>query len=451
MALTINNQPTDETYTLTTRGGQKYNIRPSALGAKKLKITAPDGTIIENPSPELLQQIQEYIQQINYNKPYIDVHRQAEYPNIEQGEIKPAEDVSAPVNAVNQYFRELNYRLANNKVLPGKYTLPAIGLVATGIGAALSAPATTAATMAGGWAGNKAVDLGMNLATGKSWTENMQDWTGFDKEPAEITNPGMWIGGGLPMVNKSSKTLLSTADNSIVSHPKWYRNAFLDVTTKPLKTFKAIKNGQYVYDIPSLMRNVRSAQREIQTGIQSTNNEYKALTGLDIDEPSIHINSWKHFKPGTTGYYLVGRIHMPLTRNRLSNIRNSTNSLRRTGGHEQAHYANDVLTSTFNTPQLGKYSLKTKYFVPNPDHNIALKYQNQFMKRNQLQKNFLSKQGLNHGKYPEETWANYMGAKAAGWNDLHFKLDNLSREGILPPKGFISDYKQYLTDTYSSF
>ena len=239
MALTINNQPTDETYTLTTRGGQKYNIRSSALGAKKLKITAPDGTVIENPSPELLQQINEYIQQINYNKPYIDAQGQANYSEYDQGEVKPAEDVSTPVNAVNQYFRRLNYDLANNKVPSGWYTLPAIGLAATGIGAAMSAPVTAAATMAGGWLGSKAVDGGMNLATGKSWAENMSDWTGLDATPAEMTNPGMWVGGTAPFVIRGSRTLLSAGDQivkdamkdivhygpvSIMRNPEgWYR------------------------------------------------------------------------------------------------------------------------------------------------------------------------------------------------------------------------------------
>lgn len=195
MALTINNEPTDETsYVLTTKEGQKYNIKNSALGAKNLKIVAPDGTVVDNPSPELLQQIQEYIQQINYNKPYIDAQGETNYPDANQGEVKPAEEVSAPVDAANQYFRELNYRLSHNEVLPGKYTVP--GIIIGGLGgAAFSAPITAAAAMAGGWAGSKAVDFGMNLATGKSWAENMHDWTGLDKEPAEWTNPGMWVGG----------------------------------------------------------------------------------------------------------------------------------------------------------------------------------------------------------------------------------------------------------------
>ena len=70
-----------------------------------------------------------------------------------------------------------------------------MGLTATGVGALTSAPVTFLATTAGGYAGSKAVDTGMQLATGKSWAENMSNWTGLDKEPAEITNPGLWVGG----------------------------------------------------------------------------------------------------------------------------------------------------------------------------------------------------------------------------------------------------------------
>ena len=249
MALTINNQPTDEAYTLTTRGGQKYNIRSSALGAKKLKITAPDGTVIENPSPELLQQINEYIQQINYNKPYIDAQGQANYSEYDQGEIKPAEDVSAPVNAVNQYFRRLNYDLANNKVPSGWYTLPAIGLAATGIGAAMSAPVATTATMAGGWLGDKVVNKGMKFATGKSWAENMHDWTGLDKEPAEITNPGMWIGGyqipkyGTNVMRRGVETAMRTSPMQDGLTSVWNNTKNL-MTSKDYQRMGAI--GKYI-------------------------------------------------------------------------------------------------------------------------------------------------------------------------------------------------------------
>lgn len=65
-----------------------------------------------------------------------------------------------------------------------------------------------------------------------------------------------------------------------------------------------------------------------------------------------------------------------------------------------------------------------------------MKYTDAFMEANK------------HGKSPEETWANYMGAKAADMSWKKFLFDNWEREDILPPRGFIRDYKQYLTSTY---
>ena len=72
------------------------------------------------------------------------------------------------------------------------------------------------------------------------------------------------------------------------------------------------------------------------------------------------------------------------------------------------------------------------------------------MNKNLLQRLLFDKPTLNHGRSPEETWANYMGNKAIGRSDKAFKWDNFIYEGMFPPKGFITDYKQYLTNTYSN-
>ena len=144
---------------------------------------------------------QEYQQFIS--SPYYKIHqkptkqqwRQIKQKLQNRGTIKEAEKVSAPVRAINNYVREYKYDMSQGNVPKGKHSLPLLGLAATGIGSFLSAPITTTAAMAGGWAGGKALDSGMKLATGKSWAENMYDWTGLDKEPAEVTNPGMWVGG----------------------------------------------------------------------------------------------------------------------------------------------------------------------------------------------------------------------------------------------------------------
>ena len=76
-------------------------------------------------------------------------------------------------------------------------------------------------------------------------------------------------------------------------NPEWYRNALLDVTTRPLGTYRAIKNGQYIHNFSSLMQNARSAKKVLQEGMNSTTNEYQKLTGLDFYDPELRLVSWK--------------------------------------------------------------------------------------------------------------------------------------------------------------
>ena len=165
---------------------------------------------------------QEYQQFIS--SPYYKIHqkptkqqwRQIKQKLQNRGTIKEAEKVSAPVRAINNYVREYKYDMSQGNVPKGKHSLPLLGLAATGIGSFLSAPITTTAAMAGGWAGGKTLDSGMKLATGKSWAENMYDWTGLDKEPAEVTNPGMWVGGGVGIkgLNLAKQRVLDSAYNN---------------------------------------------------------------------------------------------------------------------------------------------------------------------------------------------------------------------------------------------
>lgn len=279
MILTVNNQPVDDIYTLTDGNGQKYNIHASALNAKNLKITAPDGTIIENPSAELLQQMRDYIAQINQNKIYVDAQGEAILPQQRQAaEIKPAEDVSAPVNAVNQYFRRLNYDLANNNVPSGWYTLPAIGLTATGVGAAMSAPIMTAATMAGGWLGGNAVDTGIELATGKSWAKNMSDWTGLDAVPAELTNPGMWIGGyqipkyGTNVLRRGVETAMRTSPVQNGLTTVWDNTRSL-LANKDYQRMRAI--GKYIFTGKS------TGNKGYYNSLRTTSPEENYYSGFD--------------------------------------------------------------------------------------------------------------------------------------------------------------------------
>ena len=164
--------------------------------------------------------------------------------------IQELKKVSAPVNAVNQYFRELKYQLNNGVPLSGKFALPLMGLTATGVGALTSAPVTFLATTAGGYAGGKAVDTGMQLATGKSWAENMSNWTGLDKEPAEITNPGLWVGGyqipkyGTNVMRRGVETAMRTSPMQDGLKNIW-NNAKDLIADKDYQRMRAI--GKYIF------------------------------------------------------------------------------------------------------------------------------------------------------------------------------------------------------------
>lgn len=75
-----------------------------------------------------------------------------------------------------------------------KFLLTTAGLGALGAGA-ISAPLATALGLAGGYAGGKAVDKGMQFGTGKTWGEWMSDKTGLPEWFSEYTNPGAIVGG----------------------------------------------------------------------------------------------------------------------------------------------------------------------------------------------------------------------------------------------------------------
>ena len=133
-----------------------------------------------------------------------------------QGVIRQAENVSAPVDAINQYIREFKYDMANGKIPKGKYTLPATLLASAGGAGFAAAPISFIAGGAGAEIGGKAFDFGTKLVTGKSWTDKVNDWTGLDKEAAAITNPGLIIGGGLGIkgLNMTKQRVLDAAYNN---------------------------------------------------------------------------------------------------------------------------------------------------------------------------------------------------------------------------------------------
>lgn len=76
-----------------------------------------------------------------------------------------------------------------------KFLLTTAGLGALG-GGLISAPLATTLGLGGSYVGGKAVDKGMQLGTGKTWAQWMNDKTGLPEWFTEFTNPGAIIGGG---------------------------------------------------------------------------------------------------------------------------------------------------------------------------------------------------------------------------------------------------------------
>ena len=189
--------------------------------------------------------------QEDMNQPYYKVHskptkqqwKQQQGRRLQnQGEIRPHREVSPLVRSINNYIGEAKYRAGDGTLLlKGKYTLPAMGVIAT-LPVMAAAPVTTATTMGTGYVGGKVVDGVSNLLTGKNWSENMQDWTGLAPEAADVTNPGVLVGGGLPLVNNSVRTATSVGDQIVRNIPV---KKFVSGTPKFVKdaTVDIVKNG----------------------------------------------------------------------------------------------------------------------------------------------------------------------------------------------------------------
>lgn len=160
------------------------------------------------------------------NSPYFQTHpkptksqwkAQRQQVAGRQGTVTKTEDVSAPVRAINNYFRELNYNTQNG-IVPRWYHGYPLAMLATGLGqSVVTAPFATTASFIGGYTGGKAIDTGSKLTTGKSWAENVHNLTGLDIEPSEISNPGVWIGGfyvpkyGTNVVRRGVETAMRTS------------------------------------------------------------------------------------------------------------------------------------------------------------------------------------------------------------------------------------------------
>ncbi|MBO4850667.1 MAG: hypothetical protein J5529_07155 [Prevotella sp.] len=108
------------------------------------------------------------------------------------------------------------------------------GATALGLGAGLTQPIVLGTGLVGGALGDAAVNTGSRLFTGKSWADNVSDWTGLPTELSVWTNPGMfyggWVGNNFGHLGRYTLNYLD---------PRGYGNYFArlkDVFTKPFYT-----------------------------------------------------------------------------------------------------------------------------------------------------------------------------------------------------------------------
>lgn len=125
---------------------------------------------------------------INYyfdNKPLIDRSNEIIDNQWEQGDGHKI--------AVNQADARARQRWFSNEDAT-KFLLTTAGLGMLGAGV-VTAPLATTLGLVGGYGGAKAVDAGMQKATGQTWGQWMNNKTGLPEWFSEFTNPGALIGG----------------------------------------------------------------------------------------------------------------------------------------------------------------------------------------------------------------------------------------------------------------
>lgn len=175
-----------------------------------------------------------------HQKPTKEQWKQMRQKIQDRGTVSEKKETLAPIQAVNNYVGELKYDMSQGNIPKGKYTWPLAALATTGVGQFLAAPVTTLGGAAGGYLGGKAFDAGSNLITGKPWAENVNNWTGLDKNAAEITNPGTILGGigSYKYLNNVGRRAVETAmrtsagqdgiKNNILGLKSLYHNKDLD-------------------------------------------------------------------------------------------------------------------------------------------------------------------------------------------------------------------------------
>lgn len=363
-------------------------IRPQV----DLSLLAPNGEVMAQHASNIdyLVNQEKEAYEADISQPYYQIHEKPTFEEWKQqnqtrwqnqATVRPAENVSAPVSAVNQYVRQFKHDMANGKVPKGKYTLPAAALASLGLAGFAAAPVTFIAGGAGAEVGGKIFDSGTKFVTGKSWADKVHDWTGLDTEAAAMTNPGMWVGGLAPFATRGSRTLLSAGDQivkdaakdvfhygpvAIMKNPKgWYRPYVDQVRNgwqgwKDAKTilpdqskgiFKGFQSGEPIEELERFV-----LQRHPVSEYTTSNPQYHDI--LSIDGSNIYYRTnlegtplWgvtqNSNEPNTFMFHIAGDKYFKLGRAEKLDIHKAMESL------PKESYVSDLPEENLITGQIG--------------------------------------------------------------------------------------------------
>lgn len=339
-----------------------------------------------------------------------------------------------------------------------RFALGSLGGTAAIAGAATVGIPATVGTMLAGKAGSDAVNGVTKAITGKDWDThagNFVNKVGLSPEFGVLLNPGGLVGGAYGAIyGEPLSTMTFTAPKimqGMIKHgtrPSAKSIPFLaryahDLIGNSNEVLRAVYQGRYVYDKNSYIQNARRIISNAEKGRDFTADIYKKLTNLNMPKRDIRPGRWSDKSMDNSGgaYYSTRYkdIHITPTIDSQSNIARSDKSSLFTGAHEGTHGAQDHLRDAFGEEMTVKDNAISDYFIPNKSHPVVGKYYDDFMKVKG-----------NHGKSPEETFANYMGYLSGGKDyDYNTFLDyNTYIEGVpqKTTKNFVKDYWDYLND-----
>jgi hypothetical protein len=165
-----------------------------------------------------------------------------------------------------------------------------------------------------------------------------------------------YVRKGYTAMNNSINNSVNRFKNNLTRAESWKGKVLNDFVNYPDATIQAIRDGKYVYNKKSLLRNYRAAVDAINQGHNGVNNDYIKMLGYTPSAPRIKVgkseqllkrhNSFAFYSP-TTGDIKIG-FNYP-----NSNISFPSKRLTIVGGHETVHAHNDALNRTYHTPNLG--------------------------------------------------------------------------------------------------